>query len=90
MPTHKPSIRPTAEPQGDLHRRVLDAINHVRPVILEDGGDVELLDISDGIARVRLMGACVGCPSSQMTLKDGLERNVRASVPEIKAVVAVN
>lgn len=80
----------TDAPADDVRRRVLEAIDTVRPVIVEDGGDVELLDIThDGVAKVRLMGACVGCPSSQMTLKDGLERRVRASVPEVTAVVAV-
>jgi len=83
-PESKPEIA------DDVRQRVLEAIDTVRPVIVEDGGDVELIDITrDGVAKVRLMGACVGCPSSQMTLKDGLERRVRASVPEVTAVVAV-
>ncbi|MEM0913662.1 MAG: NifU family protein [Planctomycetota bacterium] len=77
-------------PQDAVTQRVLEAIDRVRPAIVADGGDVELLDVtSEGVAKVRLMGACVNCPSSQMTLKDGLERSVRASVPEVTSVEAV-
>ncbi|MEO0586568.1 MAG: NifU family protein [Planctomycetota bacterium] len=70
--------------------RVQEAIDQVRPAIVADGGDVELIDVTDeGVAKVRLLGACVTCPSSQMTLKDGLERSVRAIVPEVTTVEAV-
>lgn len=73
-----------------MHQRVVEAIARIRPAIVADGGDVELVEVTaDGVAKVRLMGACVNCPSSQMTLKDGLERSVRASVPEVTSVVAV-
>lgn len=88
-----PATRPepgTPTSNDALTQRVLEAIDRVRPAIVADGGDVELVDVSpEGVAKVRLMGACVNCPSSQMTLKDGLERSVRASVPEVTTVVAV-
>ena len=57
---------------------------------MADGGNVELIEVtSDGIVKVRLTGACAGCPISQMTLKQGVERLIREEVPEIKEVVAV-
>lgn len=62
----------------------------IRPAIQADGGDLELVNITpEGIAEIRLHGACVGCPSSTMTLTVGIERNLRAHVPEIKGVRAV-
>ena len=62
----------------------------VRPVLQADGGDVELVEVGeDGIVKVRLKGACGGCPMSQMTLKMGIERMLKKEVPEIKSVEAV-
>lgn len=72
-----------------MRERIEAALDKVRPALQADGGDVELLDVIDGIARVRLTGACGGCPMSMMTLKAGIERTVRMEVPEIKAVEAV-
>ena len=72
-----------------LFQRVDKALDLIRPAIRMDGGDVELIDVEDGIARVRMMGACGGCPMSTMTLKMGIERAIRQSVPEVKAVEAV-
>jgi Fe-S cluster biogenesis protein NfuA len=66
--------------------RVLDKI---RPVLKADGGDVELVDIVDGTVRVRLQGACAGCPMSQMTLKNGIEKALLKEIPEIKSVESV-
>ncbi|MCL6498626.1 MAG: NifU family protein [Armatimonadota bacterium] len=66
--------------------RVLEAI---RPYIQADGGDIELVDVSDGIVQIRLAGACVGCMYSMMTLQAGVERMIREEVPEIQAVEAV-
>ena len=54
-----------------------------------DGGDIELVDVVDGIVRLRLVGSCHGCPSSMMTLKAGIERAIQAEVPEVKGVEAV-
>lgn len=70
-----------------LHDRVEAVIERIRPAVQSDGGDIELVDVTDqGVARVRLHGACVGCPSSSMTLQMGVERNVREKVPEITGV----
>lgn len=70
--------------------RVEQALNKIRPALQGDGGDVELVDISaDGVVRVRLKGACGGCPMSQMTLKMGIERILKKEVPEVKSVEAV-
>jgi Fe-S cluster biogenesis protein NfuA len=72
-----------------LKEKVEDALNEVRPMLQADGGDVELLSVTeDGKVTLRLTGACGGCPMSQMTLKMGVERVIRKKVPEIKEVVA--
>ncbi len=71
----------------DRIRRVIDAI---RPAVQSDGGDLEFVSMTtEGVVRIRLHGACVGCPSSTMTLKDGVERNLRDYVPEVSGVEAV-
>ncbi len=73
-----------------LRERVLDALETVRPYLKADGGDVELVEVKeDGIVEVRLTGACIGCPMSQMTLRAGIERALMRDVPEIKRVEAV-
>ena len=88
--------RPEAEhtPLGDSSERfrmVARVINAIRPSIQADGGDVELVDITDdGVVQVRLHGACVGCPSSSMTLREGLERNIREHVPSVTEVAEVS
>ena len=70
--------------------RIQTALNKIRPALQADGGDVELVDVSeDGIVKVRLTGACGGCPMSQMTLKMGVERMLKQEVPEVKEVVGV-
>lgn len=73
-----------------LEQRVNEVIESVRPYIQGDGGDIELVAIDDGVVKVRLRGACVGCPHSARTLKMGVERHMRERVPEIKSVEAVN
>ncbi|MDL1969809.1 MAG: NifU family protein [Candidatus Desulfofervidaceae bacterium] len=65
------------------------AINRIRPNLQADGGDIELIDIVDGIVKVELKGACAGCPMSQMTLKMGVEAYLKKEIPEVKAVEAV-
>ena len=71
-----------------LHRRVVDVLNTLRPAIRDDGGDIELLGVDEtGTVRLRLLGACVGCPSSTETLTLGIERTLRSRIPEIKRVV---
>lgn len=74
-----------------LQERVVRILNLIRPAVQSDGGDVELIDISnDGVVKIRLHGACVGCPSSSVTLKLGIERNLKEHIPEITSVVAVD
>ncbi len=69
--------------------KVQAAIDRIRPMLKADGGDVELVDVEDGVVKVRLQGACSGCPMSQMTLKNGIERIIKKEVPEVKYVESV-
>jgi Fe-S cluster biogenesis protein NfuA len=76
--------------EADMEAKVRKAINKIRPMLQADGGDVELVNIDEkGIVKVRLQGACSGCPMSQMTLKNGIERVIKREVPEVKAVESV-
>ena len=73
-----------------MKEKVEQALNKVRPALQADGGDVELVDVgSDGVVKVRLKGACGGCPMSQLTLKMGIERILKKEVPEVTSVEAV-
>lgn len=72
-----------------LKEKVEEALEKVRPALKADGGDVELVEVKDGIVKVRLTGACGGCPMSQMTLKMGIERHLKNEIPDIKEVVAL-
>ena len=72
-----------------MREEVAKALEKVRPALQADGGDVELVDVRDGIVSVKLTGACGGCPMSQMTLKEGIEKTIRAAVPGIKGVESV-
>ena len=72
-----------------MREKVEAALDKIRPVLQADGGDVELVDVKDGVATVRLTGHCGSCPMSTMTLKMGVERVVRSEVPEIKELVAI-
>ena len=73
-----------------MRERVEKALAKLRPYLQRDGGDVELVDVDkDGVVKVRLTGACVGCPMSQMTLRMGIERELKKEVPEIKKVETV-
>jgi Fe-S cluster biogenesis protein NfuA len=69
-----------------MKQRVQTVINKIRPMLQADGGDVELVDVEDGVVTVRLQGACVGCPMSQMTLKNGIEKFLKNEIPEVKSV----
>lgn len=81
------SSNPAAAPLAD---RVSRVINAIRPAIQSDGGDVELVGVTpDGVVEIRLHGACVGCPSSTVTLQMGIERNLKEHVPEVRAVRSV-
>jgi Fe-S cluster biogenesis protein NfuA len=72
-----------------MKEKVEEALNKVRPALMADGGNVELVDVQDGVVKVRLTGACGGCPMSQMTLKMGIERHLKKEIPEVIEVVAV-
>lgn len=72
-----------------MKAEVAKAIEEVRPHLQVDGGDVELVDIVDGVVKVKLKGACAGCPMSQMTVKWGVENYLKKKVPGVKSVEAV-
>lgn len=73
-----------------LEQRVQDVLAVIRPAVQQDGGDLEFVGINDqGVVSVRLRGACVGCPSSAMTLKLGIEKHLREQVPEVLEVICV-
>ena len=73
-----------------LHERVAFVIDRIRPAVQEDGGDIELVEVtSTGVVKIKMHGACVGCPSSNMTLRIGIERNLKDRIPEVTAVEAV-
>jgi Fe-S cluster biogenesis protein NfuA len=72
-----------------MRERVEVALDRVRPALRADGGDVELVDVQDGVVTVRLTGACGSCPMSTMTLRTGVERAIKQEIPEIKRLVAV-
>jgi Fe-S cluster biogenesis protein NfuA len=72
-----------------MKEKVDKVLDKIRPSLLADGGNVELVDVEDGVVKVRLTGACGGCPMSQMTLKMGIERLLKQELPEIQEVVAV-
>jgi Fe-S cluster biogenesis protein NfuA len=71
-----------------MKERVEEALQYIRPALQNDGGDVELIDVdeSSGVVTVKLLGACGGCPMSQMTLKAGIERVLKEAVPEVVSV----
>lgn len=72
-----------------MKEQVQSALDDIRPALQADGGDVELVEVVDGIVKVRLTGACGGCPMSQMTLKQGIETYVKKKIPEIVSVESV-
>ena len=77
-------------PSPSVRDKVQNVINLIRPAVQADGGDIELVDVNpDGVVQIRFHGACHGCPSSNMTLKDGIVRNLKEKVPEVTEVVPV-
>jgi len=74
---------------SDLQNRVQQVLDTIRPTVQGDGGDIELVDIVDGVVQIRLAGSCVGCMYSMMTLQAGIERMLKEQVPEVKAVEAL-
>ena len=78
-------------PQGDLTERVKGVLELMRPMIQEDDGDIELVEVTpEGVVRIRFMGACIDCPSSANTLHNGIERMLKQRVPEVSGVEATN
>jgi len=75
--------------KNEMREQVEKALKDVRPHLQADGGDVELVDVENGIVKVKLTGACAGCPMSQMTLKQGIEGYIKKVIPEIISVEAV-
>ena len=81
----------TESTDNGLRKKVEDALDLIRPVLQADGGDVELVDIAEGgVVRVRLQGACGGCPMATMTLQMGIERTLKQQVPEVTGVESVS
>ncbi|MCR4402566.1 MAG: NifU family protein [Firmicutes bacterium] len=72
-----------------MQERIEKALEKIRFALRAHGGDVELVSVDDGVVKVRLTGACVGCPMSAMTLRNGVERALKEEVPEVKRVEAV-
>ncbi len=73
-----------------MKEKVQEALNEIRPHLQADGGDIELIEVTEeGVVKVRLVGACSGCPGAQMTLQLGVERALKQRVPQVKAVEAV-
>jgi Fe-S cluster biogenesis protein NfuA len=72
-----------------MREKVERALETIRPALQADGGDIELVDVKDGVVKVRLSGACGGCPMSAMTLAFGVEKAIKRQVPEAKKVEAV-
>ncbi len=73
-----------------MEEKIIEVLDKVKPSLQADGGDVEFVDVKDGVVRVRLKGACAGCPMSQMTLKMGIEKILKEQIPEVKSVESVN
>lgn len=71
-----------------MREKVEEVLKQIRPALLADGGDVELLDVSEGVVTLKLTGACGGCPRATVTLRLGIERVLKEQVPEVKEVVA--
>jgi Fe-S cluster biogenesis protein NfuA len=73
-----------------MRDKVAAVLDKIRPALQADGGDVELVEVTeDGVVKLKLTGACAGCPMSTITLKNGIERILREQIPEIKEVVPV-
>jgi Fe-S cluster biogenesis protein NfuA len=72
-----------------MEEKIQAVIEKIRPMLQADGGDVELVEVDGPVVKVRLKGACAGCPMSQMTLKNGIERFLKKEIPEIESVESV-
>jgi Fe-S cluster biogenesis protein NfuA len=83
------TINSLFEKERSMREEVEKALGKIRPMLQRDGGNVELVDVEGSVVKVRLTGACHGCPMSQMTLKAGIERVIKEAVPAVTEVVAV-
>jgi Fe-S cluster biogenesis protein NfuA len=72
-----------------MRDKVEEVLEKIRPALVQDGGNVELVNVNDGVVEVKLTGACAGCAMSTMTLKMGIEKILKQEIPEVKEVVAV-
>ena len=73
----------------DMKDEVEEVLESIRPMLMNDGGNVELVDIEDGVVKVRLVGSCVSCSSSTMTLKMGIEKALKKAIPMVRCVESV-
>jgi Fe-S cluster biogenesis protein NfuA len=74
---------------GSIFDQIEDTLDVIRPALREDGGDVEVVGFEDGVVQLRLLGACSSCPISVMTVKHGIERRIKSTIPEVREVLAV-
>ena len=72
-----------------MRRKINKLLDEVRPYVQSDGGDVLFVDYLDGVVKVQLIGACVGCPSSSVTLKNGIEARLKKALPQVTEVIAI-
>jgi len=72
-----------------MKEKVQKELDKIRPMLQADGGDVEFVDFEDGVVKVRLTGACAGCPMSQMTIKNGVEKMLKEQIPEVQSVESI-
>jgi Fe-S cluster biogenesis protein NfuA len=72
-----------------MHDRIKAELDKIRPTLQADGGDVEFIDFNDGVVTVRMKGACGNCPMSTMTLKHGIEKRLKAAIPEVESVESI-
>ena len=73
-----------------MKEKVLELLEKIRPSLQSHGGDAEFVSVDDGVVKLRLKGACSGCPMSQMTVKDGIEKIMKEAIPQIKSVESVD
>ena len=84
-------MRSSKKNKSDVFKRINKAIESIRPYLKTDGGDIELVDVSDDlVVKVKLLGACNGCPFSVQTLKAGVEEAIRKELPNLKGIIAID
>ncbi len=93
-PAHRPIVAEfktfrSAKKEVFVREKIEKVIEEIRPFLQADGGNIELIDVQEGIVKVKLVGACGSCPMSQLTLKRGVEARLKAQIPEVKEVIAV-